>query len=192
VRELISETPEDKALKETYPSFKDRLSFEDFKKKFYSLKISDKWNFVRATSLYQHSYKCESCNPNIKMVLLCSCADALQLVGEECSLKNCMEFYGKYCPSEFRTPPIEYYADGKLPIATAPFDKAIRFIYKAFRCSYVHEGIQHLCEIPNGIEWHAFMDRIDDEKDIYVVDLLKISEWFGKITFESLFAMLEQ
>jgi len=189
VRELTSETPEDKALKEAYPSFKDRLSFEDFKKKVYSLKILDKWNFVRATLLYQHSLKCENCDPNIKMVLLCSCADALQLVGDDRrSYQNFMHFYKTYCPSQFRIAPIKYF--GKMPLATVPFEKAIRFIYKRFRCLYLHEGVKQLTEVPKWIMSHESIDGIKGEKDIYVVDLLKISEWFGKITFESLFAML--
>jgi hypothetical protein len=68
---------------------------------------------------------------------------------------------------------------------TAPFDKALRYIYKQFRCLYVHEGIGHLTT-------RGFYDRIKDkdEKDLYSVDMMKIAEWFRQITFESLFAML--
>jgi hypothetical protein len=53
---------EDTVLKEVYSSFKQRVSFDDFQSKLNSLTI-DKWNFVRATLLYQQSLKCKECNP---------------------------------------------------------------------------------------------------------------------------------
>jgi len=183
---------EDKVLKEVYSSFEQRLSFDDFQSKLNSLTI-DKWNFVRATLLYQQYLKCKECNPNVGMVLLCSCADALQLVAEDrLSKANFMEFYLRYCPAYLRThSPIDYYKDGKLPRATAPFEKALHFIYKQFRCLYVHKGIGHLETAPlEDTAWHTLLDRIKGEKDVYAVDLPIISEWFGQITFESLFAML--
>lgn len=177
-------------MKEVYSSFKEKFSFEDFQSKLNSLAI-DKWSFVRATLLYQQSLKCKACNPNVGMALLCSCADTLQLVAEDKSRANFMEFYQKYCPASYQTPPIKYYKDGKLPQTTAPFEKALHFIYKRFRCLYVHEGIGHLGAVPkDAITWHTLFDGIKGEKDIYAVDLLKISEWFSQITLESLFAML--
>lgn len=185
---------EDTVLKEVYSSFKQRLSFDDFQSKINSLTI-DKWNFVRATLLYQQSLKCEECNPNVAMVLLCSCADAMQL--EETSYKGFMDFYKTYCPSRFQNSltensPIEYMPNGKPPLKTAPFEKALHFIYKQFRNMYVHEGIGHLEMLPERRVEHTFFDRIKGETDIYAVDMLNVVEWFGKITFESLFAMLHQ
>lgn len=176
-------------LKEVYSSFKQRLSFDAFRSKLDSLKI-DKWNFVRATSLYQQSLKCEECNPNVAMVLLCSCVDAMQL--EETSYKGFMGFYKTYCPSQFQNSliensPIEYMPNGKSPLKTAPFEKALHFIYKQFRNMYVHEGIGHLKALPERIGGHIFFDRIEGENDIYAVDMLNVVKWFGKITFESLF-----
>lgn len=164
-------------------------SFDDFQSKINSSTTIDKWNFVRATLLYQQSLKCRECDPNTAMVLLCSCAEAMQL--EESSYKRFMEFYARYCPSRFRNSPIEYMPNGKPPLKTAPFEKALRFIYKQFRNMYVHEGIGHLETVPEGIPWQPFYDRIKDEDDVYEVDKVKIVEWFGKITFESLFAMLQ-
>jgi hypothetical protein len=183
---------DDTTLKEAYSSFKQRFSFDDFQSKLNSLK-NDKWNFVRATLLYQQSLKCEKCNPNVAMVLLCSCADAMQL--EETSHKGFMAFYKTYCPAQFQNSlvensPIEYMPNGKPPLKTAPFEKALHFIYKQFRSMYVHEGKGHLEILPEHIMAHNFWDTIEGENDIYVVDMLNLVKWFGKITFESLSAML--
>jgi len=182
---------EDTVLKEVYSSFKQRLSFDDFQSKINSLTI-DKWNFVRATLLYQQSLKCTECNPNIGMVLLCSCVDALQLVGGENKSKaNFMSFYKKYCPKSLRVPPMEYYHNGKTPAVTAPFEKTLTFIYKRFRCLYVHEGIGHLDFLPEMPMEHTLFDKISaEDPDIYSIDMLKIVGWFEEITLESLFAML--
>ena len=79
---------------------------------------------------------------------------------------------------------------GKYAKSTAPFDKALHYIYKQFRCLYVHEGIGRLTTAPDGIDWHTLFDKIENEKDVYSVDIMKIAEWFRQITFESLFAML--
>jgi hypothetical protein len=182
---------EDKLLKEIYTLFEKRLKFKDFKNKFNALPI-DKWNYLRASVLYQNAIKCRRCNPNIATLLLCSCADALQLVGDEGKSKaNFMTFYMKFCPPHLRTPPIDIYLDGKLPKTTAPFDKALNYIYKRFRCLFVHEGIGFMgITVPEGIVWNDLLDGIKGEKDFYSVDMLKISNWFDQITFESLFAML--
>jgi len=183
---------EDTVLKEVYSSFKQRLSFDDFQSKINSLTI-DKWNFVRATLLYQQSLKCKECNPNVAMVLLCSCADAIQLKGERNSYNNFMEFYKKYCPNspQFRNAPIKYYTNGKLPRKPAPFHKALHYIYKQFRCLYVHEGIGHLDFLPEMPMEHTLFDKISaEDPDIYSIDMLKIVGWFEEITLESLFAML--
>jgi len=178
---------EDTVLKEAYSSFKQRLSFDDFQSKINSLTI-DKWNFVRATLLYQQSLKCKECNLNVAMVLLCSCAEAMQL--EETAEKRFKEFYERYCPSRLRNPPIEYMPNGKPPMVTAPFDIALHCIYKLFRCFFVHEGIKHLRPEDN---IDVLYDKIKIEDKIYTVKLYlpEITNWFEKTTFESLFAMLQ-
>ena len=131
-------------MKQAYSSFIGKLSYEDFETKVSSLKI-DKWDFVRAVFLYQQSVKCIECNPNVGMILLCSCADAIQLVGgKRSSRANFMKFYLDYCPKELRTPPIEYLPNGIPPPVTAPFEKALNYIYRRFRCFYVHRGIGRL------------------------------------------------
>lgn len=104
---------EEKVLNEVYSSFKDRLSFEDFKTRF-DLLPNDKWNFARAVLLFQQHLKCKDCNPNVGMVLLCSCADALQLVGDKGKSKeNFRALYLRYCPSKYRTPPITWLSKEK-------------------------------------------------------------------------------
>jgi hypothetical protein len=184
----------DTVLKEAYSSFKQRVSFDDFQSKLNSLTI-DKLNFVRATLLYQQSLKCKECNPNVEMVLLCSCADAIQLKGERNSYNNFKEFYMRYCPSQFKDSqienlPIEYMYNGKPPMKTAPFEKALYFIYKQFRNMYVHEGIKRL-RAEDNIDF--LFDKLKDKNgvnDYYKINLPEILNWFEKITFESLFAML--
>ena len=180
---------EDTVLNESYSIFKEKITFDDFKGKLDSLKI-DKWNFVRAVLLYNQAVKCRKCNPNVGMTLLSSCADALQLVGEGKPSANFKKFYLSFCPTEIRTPPIELYPNGKLPRITASFDKALHYIYKQFRCMYVHEGIGYLETAPDGIDWHTLCDKIKGEKDIYSVDMMQIANWFEKVTFESLYVML--
>jgi hypothetical protein len=183
-------------LKEIYSSFSDKLTYDDFKKRLDLLKI-DKWKFVRAVSLYQQSVKCSECNLNVGMILLSSCTDALQLVGGEgCAWKNFKKFYLDYCPQPLRTPPIKYLLEGKMPSTIAPFEKAIRYIYKKFRCLYVHEGKGRLDVVSEAKEEKAhglscyLGDVIKGEDDIYSIDLMKIYKWFEKVTIESLYAII--
>jgi hypothetical protein len=95
---------------------------------------------------------------------------------EKTPYKRFKEFYERYCPSKLRNSPIEYYHNGKLLRTTAPFDKALHYIYKQFRCLYVHEGIGRLTTAPDGIDWHTLFDKIENEKDVYSVDIMKIAE----------------
>jgi len=126
---------EDTILKEVYSSFKQRLSFDDFQSKLNSLPIEDKWNFVRATLLYQQSLKCKQCNPNVAMVFLCSSAEAMQLKNKP--EKRFIEFYKRYCPIRFRkSSPMEYMPNGKPPMVPAPFDISLHCIYELFRCFF--------------------------------------------------------
>lgn len=179
-----------RALKKAYPPFKKRLTFRNFVAKVSSLPI-DKWNFVRASLLYQQALKCKGCEPNIAMVLLCSCADALKVAGKNAgSHKNFSAFYLKYCPSTLRVPPLEYYPNAQPPAKTSPFDKALDFIYSKFRCLYVHEGVGRLEPLPKGIAviGSFLLDKYDNE--YYRLDTIKLQDWFEKITLESLYNML--
>jgi hypothetical protein len=185
---------EEKVLQEIYSSFANRLDFEDFKRKFSSLPI-DKWNFARAVSLYQQYLKCKDCSPNIATVVLCSCADALQLKGGKYySRANFKEFYLKYCPPEYRRMPIEYLSREKRDSATIPFDeRTLDYIYQEFRCSYIHVGIGCLELFPEKDHHHYHQSRIarfKKEKGFFEIDLVEFRKWFEKVTFESLYAFL--
>ena len=120
------------------------------------------------------------------MVVLCSVSEAIQL--EETSNKRFMEFYMRYCPSRFRYSPIKYYSNGKRPPKPATLYKTLHYIYKQFRCLFVHEGIKHLRPEDN---IDVLFDKIEGEDDAYAIDLPKILDWLEKATFESLFAMLQ-
>ena len=182
---------EEKVLQEIYSSFNHRLDFEDFKRKFSSLPI-DKWNFARAILLYQQYLKCKDCNPNVGIVVLCSCADALQLKGGKYYSKaNFSEFYSRYCPTEYRKMPIEHLSREKRNSETIPFDKrALDYIYQEFRCSYTHVGIGSLEPLPENIHSHYRIGKFEKEKDFFTIDLIDFPKWFEKVTFESLYALL--
>lgn len=179
-----------RALEKAYPPFQRRLTFKDFVTKVSSLPI-DKWNFVRASLLYQQALKCKGCEPNIAMALLCSCAEALKVAGKKKgSHKNFISFYLTYCPSALGVPPLEYYPNAKPPAKTAPFDEALDFVYAKFRCLYIHEGKARLAPVPKGIGVFGsfLLDKFD--KEYYRVDTIKLHGWFEKITLESLCNML--
>ncbi len=187
---------EEDTLKKVYSPFSQKLTYDDFKTKLDSLR-TNKWKFIRAVSLYQQSVKCSKCSPDVGMILLISCSDALQLVDEEKTWQNIKKFYLDYCPKELRDSPIKCSPDRKEPAQIAPFEMSIRYIYKKFRCLYVHEGKARL-SIPKEVEDEEkphhlscyLTDKIKDEKDIYSIDLINVGAWFEKITFESLYAIL--
>jgi len=179
-----------KTIDKAYPPFKGRLAFQNFVAKASSLPI-DELNFVRASLLYQQALKCRGCEPNIAMMLLCSCADALKVAGEKVgSHENFSSFYLKYCPSNLRVPPLEYYPNSQPPAKTSPFDKALDFIYSKFRCLYVHEGIGHLEPLLKGITIIGSFLLIKYDNKVYSLDTIKLQDWFEKITLESLYNML--
>jgi hypothetical protein len=175
--------------KMVFNSFSNRLTWEDFETKLDSLPKRD--NFLNASRLYQQALKCEGCARKVAMVLLCSCADAMQLVGERNSRKNFKKFYESCCPNDLRKPPIKYYLDGKpLTYNDASFGEALDYIYTRFRCSYVHDGIDYL-ELPKGLSGYTIIDELRKIKDKHlVIDILKILDWFKIITFESLYNFL--
>jgi len=111
-------------LERAYEPFKDRLTLEDFKTKVDALN-KKKWDFIRAILLYKQAMKCKDCEPNVAMVLLCSCADAMKVAGEKASSHiNFKKFYMDCCPTNIRNPPIGYYI-GKPTIQTASFEEAL-------------------------------------------------------------------
>ena len=179
------------SLKKAYPLFKSKLTLQEFIPRVNSLETEIKWNFVRASLLYQQALKCKNCEPNVAMALLCSCADAMKIAGGDAgSRENFKKFYLDYCSTDLRGPPIEYYPNGRLPSQIAPFEKALDFIYSKFRCLYVHEGIGRLENLPSGVKWISatILDVYNGE--CYNVDTVKILEWFAKITAESLYQFL--
>ena len=182
---------EEKVLREVYSSFKDRLNFEEFRTKF-NLLPNDKWNFARAVSLFQQYLKCKDCTSNVGMIVLCSCADAIQLKGGIGKSKaNFIEFYLKYCPPEYRKMPIEHLSSEKRNTETIPFDKKIlEYIYQKFRCSYIHVGIGNLYPLPKNVYSHHLLGKFEKEKDFFMIDLVELPKWFEKVTFESLYEML--
>jgi len=178
-------------LRKSYRPFKGRIPWKNFLNKLNSFSYDKKWNFVRSSLLYQEAKRYGKSNPNIGMLLLCSCADAMKVAGKNAgSRRNFKQFYIRYCPTNLRDPPIEYYPNARPPLVKTPFDKALDFIYVKFRCLYVHEGIGRLQPLPSGITWIALtlLDKYCNE--YYVVDTLKILNWFSTITMESLYNIL--
>jgi hypothetical protein len=178
-------------VKKAYKPFKNQFPFEDFKAKVEGLG-KRKWNFVRASFLYQQALKCRRCDPNVAMLLLCSSADSMQLVGKRSSWKNFEKFYKTYCPLPLRNPPLEYFSSLKSPInrIKASFDEALDYIYSSFRCLYVHEGIRRLETAPNNVlvgGWQLY-DKFKGK--YYAIDILSVLGWFESITKESLSKIL--
>jgi len=179
------------ALRKSHRPFKNRISWDVFQARLNSLGNRKKWSFVRASLLYQEALRCRKCNPSVSMLVLCSCAESMKVAGGKAGCrKNFKEFFLRYCPQGLRNPPIEYYPLASPPPVAAPFDKALDFIYKKFRCLYIHEGIGHLRPLPRGTTWiyAPLLDKYG--KEIYVVDTLKILDWFLAVTFECLSTIL--
>jgi hypothetical protein len=178
-------------LKKAYKPFKNQFTFTVFKTKVDALN-KKKWNFVRASFLYQQALKCGKCDPNVAMLLLCSSADAMQLVGKRNSWRNFEKFYKTYCPISSRNPPIKYYATLKSPLIrkNASFDEALDYIYARFRCLYTHEGIGRLELPPKGVNVVSseMLDKFKGKH--YAIDMLSVLNWFALITKESLYKIL--
>jgi hypothetical protein len=176
-------------VKKAYKTYKNLLTLKNFKTKVDALG-NKKWNFIRATFLLQQSMKCQKCEPNVAMMLLCSSADAMQLVGYRKSWKNFETFYKTYCPNSLRNPPLKYYPNGKPPLSNATFDETLDYIYTKFRCLYAHEGIGRLVLPPKKI--HLLGSTLLDKSKgkYYVVDTLNVLGWFSSVTKESLYKIL--
>jgi hypothetical protein len=178
-------------LKKAYKPFKNQLTFQVFKTKVEALN-KKKWNFVRASFLYQQALKCGKCDPNVAALLLCSSADAMQLVGKRSSWRNFEKFYKTYCPSGSRNSPIKHYPSLKPPLVlkNASFDESLDYIYANFRCLYTHEGIGRLELPPKGINLvgSELLDKFKGK--YYIIDSLSVLNWFELITKESLYKIL--
>jgi hypothetical protein len=178
-------------IKKAYKPFKNEMAFKDFKTKVEALN-EKKWNFTRASSLYQQALKCGKCDPNVAMLLLCSTADSMQLVGNGKPWKNFEKFYKDYCPDSSRNPPMKCYPTLKPPLIPrdASFEEALDYVYTKFRCLYTHEGIGRLELAPKGIHLvgSSMLDRFKGRH--YAIDLLSVLSWFTSITRESLTRIL--
>lgn len=106
--------------------------------------------------------------------------------------RNFKELYIRHCPTNLRTAPMEYYPNLSTPHVATPFDKALEYIYKRFRCPHIHEGIERLHNLKiRGITIQIGSSLVDKlGNDGYTIDLLKILDWFFKITLNSLYGML--
>jgi hypothetical protein len=108
--------------------FKDGLTLEQFRAKVDALN-GKKNNFLNASRLYRQALRCKGCEPNIAMMLLCSCADTMKFVGERRPRENFKRFYKDYSPIASRNPPITFYFDDK-PLAyyVPSFDETLEYI----------------------------------------------------------------
>lgn len=180
-------------VKKAYKPFKDMISWSDFQNRLNAFPAEKKWRFVRSSLLYKQALKCKKCNPNVAMSLLCSCAEALKLRGKNAgSQQNFKELYLTHCPTRLRTPPMEFHQNMSVNPVTAPFDRALYYIYKRFRCLHLHEGIDRLTNLTiHGITIQIGSSLVDKlGTDAYAIDLLRILDWFLEITLNSLFAIL--
>jgi len=179
------------SLKKAYKPFKNQLTFTAFKTKVDALN-EKKWNFVRATFLYQQALKCGKCNPNVAMLLLCSSADSMQLVGKRNPSRNFEKFYKEYCPRGLRNSPIKYYPDLKTRsiLKDASFEESLDYIYVNFRCLFAHEGIGRLETVPKNVNvgWWQLSDKFKGK--YYAIDMRVVLNWFELITKESLYKIL--
>ena len=171
-----------------FETFKEGLTPEQFRTKVDALN-EKKDNFVRAGLLYQQALKCKDCEPNVSMMLLCSCADSMKLVGRKKSRENFKKFYKEYSPIASSNPPIKYYLDANpSSYSDASFEEALDYIYVRFRSLYTHEG-RGLLELPKGdsLIGYELMDKLEETSDkCYVIDILKILNWFATMTKDSL------
>ena len=178
-------------VEEIYEIFRDRLTLEEFKTKVDALGTK-KWKFVRAGLLCQQALKCKNCEPNVAMVLLCSCAEVIKVDSSKGSHHNFKKFYVDYCPSNLQVPPVKYYSDLKPPFTLydASFEETLDYIYSRFRCYFVHRGIGRLELPPTGVTLVGaeLMDKFHGK--VYVIDKINVLEWLAKITDESLFKVL--
>jgi hypothetical protein len=179
-------------IKQTYNMFSNLIKWSEFRAKFGKLSNDEKWRFVRACSLYQQAVKCKKCDQNVSMLLLCSCAESLQLTGKRAPRRNFKELYLKFCPVPLRNPPIRYSSNKTSPPTIVPFEKGLDYIYSKFRCLYTHQGMGRLQEItePGNVgSLSAFLYDVLGN-DSYSIDLINILDWFIEITQVSLFHLL--
>jgi hypothetical protein len=174
--------------------FKDGLTLEQFRAKVDALN-GKKNNFLNASLLCRQALRCKGCEPNIAMMLLCSCADAMKFVRKGKPRENFKKFYRDYSPIVSRNPPIMCYFDDKPLIYNVPsFDETLEYIYKRFRNLYTHEGTG-LLELPKSPDliWYGLCDKLEETSNkTYVTDIVRILDWFATITKESLRNILFQ
>jgi len=203
-------------VKSIHSLFKDKHNLENFKAMLDSLPNEKKVNFVNACLLYQQALKCKECKPtgpNIAMLLLCICADAIKITGKRAPRENLIRFYQTYCPPELKKDILieRYNPQGEPEYTKASFEEALHLIYERFRNPFAHEARRwfedfspELCEslkkwakmgmqinIINRGRIEAFEKdsktamRYGD-KGYHIIDIDNLLEWFKKATLESL------
>ena len=63
--------------KDTYKTFSEMLTEEEFNKLFNSLEKGNRKDFGRASLMYQRAIRCKSCDSDVCIALLCSAVEAL-------------------------------------------------------------------------------------------------------------------
>jgi hypothetical protein len=187
----INKSSINRAIRSAYKPFKNQMAYKTFKTKFNNLKI-DKWNFARASLLYQQALKCGKCSPEIAMVILCSSAESLKIAGRKSGPRpNFLSAYLTYCPQQFRTPPLKFFPNAKPPPITASFNQALNFIYARFRNLYVHQGKGRIGPKKiRGVKIFASLLLEKYKNQYYHLDTFKLHSWFELITYESLYSIL--
>jgi hypothetical protein len=153
-------------------------SFEEFESYFNALSDDEKRiNFSNACLLYQKAVKCKACEPNISLLLLCSCANAIKVISKKReSRKNIVEFYLVYCPHKLRN---------ELPISRASFEDTLDLIYKKFRNPFVHEAKELFEQAPNHTVKMAMIKYKNKFYPLYISNN-SVLNWFEKVTYKSL------
>ncbi|MEM1540957.1 MAG: hypothetical protein QXJ07_06245 [Candidatus Bathyarchaeia archaeon] len=84
----------------------------------------------------------KKCEPNVAMLLLCTCADAIKITNKKFPRENFIRFYQTYCPNELKWDiPIERYNPwGEIQPSKASFEEALHLVYERFRNPFVHEA----------------------------------------------------
>lgn len=81
--------------KEIYPIYSAQLSEDDLREKISTLDEEERGRFLRASNALQQSSKCEKCDQNISMLLLCIAVEAMnprsQLLFKDYLIRACLQ-----------------------------------------------------------------------------------------------------
>jgi len=192
---IMSQT--DQRLQETidnaFALFDDKVEKERFSALINSLGDL-KWNFLRACRLYGQAVKCEKCNADVAMTMLCSTIESIKGKGSRPFAKF-RKFLIENCPQEARTSSMRIFVS-KDEVRQATFEESISYIYGNFRSLFLHEGIARVeAESPPGLERtrlisSSLADKHRQKEKIYMIELLKVLNWFENVVKESLWYFL--